>query len=309
MRAAGSVLSVLMLGAVVGLAGCGTGGDGTSARPSDGASAERSIGRPTASTDREPGAAGTPTAEATRTGGALPTRPDRTGAPTQPPTEGPPPATAPPAPEPAQPPPAQPPAQTAQPPAPTAPVQTAQPPPATEALSPAQTATASAAATTTASESSGLGLLGWIVLIGFVVALVAGPLIWRSRRRSAWDADLAALETDTRAAAAVRLPPVLSTRTAAQRELAWPPLRTDLSGLVDRWDLLAERAPGEGRTQRSRLVQRLVQDLIEAVDGETDALANGRDWSSLRPRVNEAERALSAALARPPRAAPVTYQP
>jgi hypothetical protein len=324
-RPAGSVLAVLTLGAVVGLASCGTGGDGTSARPSDRASAEGSTGRPTAGTDREPGAADTPTAEATRTGGALPTRPDRTGAATQAPTGGPPPATA--QPPPAQPPvqPAQPPAQTAQPPAQTAqppvqpaqppaqtaqpPAQTAQQPPATEGLPPAQTATASAAATTPTSEPSGLGLLGWIVVIGLVAALVAGPLIWRSRRRSAWDVDLAAVETDTRTATAVRLPPVLSTRTAAQRGLAWPPLRTDLTGLVDRWDLLAERAPGEERTERSRLVQRLVQDLIEAVDAENDALANDRDWTLLRPRVNEAERALNAALARPPQDAPVGSPP
>jgi hypothetical protein len=182
----------------------------------------------------------------------------------------------------------------------------APPPPPTQALPPAQTVTASPAGTATASESGGLGLFGWIVLIALVAAAIAGPLIWRSRRRSAWDTELDALVADTRTVTATRLPPVLTTETVAQRGLAWAPLRTDLISLLDRWNALAARAPGDDRQLRSGQLQRLLRELVDAVDAENEALATGRDWTLLRPRVNEAERALAAALTPPP--PPPTYQ-
>ena len=47
-------------------------------------------------------------------------------------------------------------------------------------------------------------------------------------------------------------------------------------------------------------MRNLLQDLVTAVDAENEALATGRDWMLLRPRVNEAEQALSTALAAQP---------
>jgi hypothetical protein len=64
-----------------------------------------------------------------------------------------------------------------------------------------------------------------------------------------------------------------------------------------RWDLLVERAPDDGRRNWSGQVRSLLQELVAAVDGENQALATGRDWRLLRPRVDQAERALSAVLA------------
>jgi hypothetical protein len=141
------------------------------------------------------------------------------------------------------------------------------------------------------------------VLIAVVAAAIAAPLIWRSRRRSAWDTELVALEADTRTVTATRLPPVLTTETVAQRGLAWGPLRTDLISLLDRWSALAAKAPGDERVLRSQQVHRLLQDLVDAVDAENEALATGRDWRLLRPRVNEAERAVAAALTPQPQPA------
>jgi hypothetical protein len=66
-------------------------------------------------------------------------------------------------------------------------------PTSAEALTPTSAPTTSAAGTPAAAESEGLGALGWTLLILLVVALAAGWLIWRSRRRSAWDAQAAAL--------------------------------------------------------------------------------------------------------------------
>jgi hypothetical protein len=138
------------------------------------------------------------------------------------------------------------------------------------------------------------------VLIALVTALAAGLLIWRSRRKSAWDAEASGLAADTRSAIATRLPSALVTETPAQRALAWPPVRAGLVDLIRRADLLAERATDEGRRNRAAQLRGLLQNLVAAVDAENEVLATGRDWTRLRPRVEEAERALSAALADQP---------
>jgi hypothetical protein len=84
-----------------------------------------------------------------------------------------------------------------------------------------------------------------------VVALAVGWLLWRSRRRSAWDAQATALEHDTRTATGTQLPPVLTAEDAGQRALSWPPLRATLAELMRRWDRLAERAPDARRMTTS----------------------------------------------------------
>jgi hypothetical protein len=174
--------------------------------------------------------------------------------------------------------------------------------PATRA--PTSAPTSLAAGTPAAAESEGLGALGWTLLILLVVALAAGWLLWRSRRRSTWDAQAAALEADTRTATGTQLPPVLTAEDAGQRALSWPPLRAALVYLMRRWGLLAEAAPDDQRRNRTGQVRNLLQELVAAVDAENQALATGRDWRLLRPRVDQAERVLSAVLAGVPQAEP-----
>jgi hypothetical protein len=149
-----------------------------------------------------------------------------------------------------------------------------------------------------------LGALGWTLLAVLVVGLAAGWMIWRSRRRSAWDAQAGGLEADTRTATSTQLPSVLTAETAGQRALSWPPLRAGLVDLIRRWDLLAERAPEDRRRIWSGQVRSLLQELVAAVDAENEALATGRDWRLLRPRVDEIGRALSAVLAGGPQQEP-----
>ncbi|HEY4791500.1 MAG TPA: hypothetical protein VIJ05_09265 [Actinomycetes bacterium] len=134
--------------------------------------------------------------------------------------------------------------------------------------------------------------------------MVAGWLLWRSRRRSAWDAQAAALEQDTRTATGTQLPPVLTAEDPGQRALSWPPLRAELVDLMRRWDLLAERAPGDQRRNRTGQIRNLLQELVAALDAENQALGTGRDWRLLRPRVDQVERALSAVLAGVPQQEP-----
>ena len=162
--------------------------------------------------------------------------------------------------------------------------------------SPTEPAT-SAAGTPAAAESQGLGALGWVLLILLAAGLVAGWLIWRSRRKSAWDTQAEALEADTRAITSIQLPAVLTAETAGQRALSWPPLRAAVVDLTRRWDLQAGQAPDDQRQARSARVRSLLQELLAAVDAENQALAADRDWRLLRPRVDQARQALAAELA------------
>jgi hypothetical protein len=169
---------------------------------------------------------------------------------------------------------------------------------------PTSTSTPSASGTATSAKPGGLGVLGWTLLIVLVAGLIAAWLIWRSRRKSAWDAEAGALEMDTRTTAGTRLPLVLTAETAAQRALSWPPLRAALTDLIGRWDLLVDRASDDLRRNRSVQIRGLLQELVAAVDAENEALATGRDWRLLRPRVDEVRQALSAVLAGGPQQEP-----
>src|SRR5829696_3097454 len=242
------LLAGLVLSLALGLSGCGAGGGSGSATRS---STERSGTRPAPSGTESP-------SETT----VEPTRPPRTSADT--PTSDRTPTSAE---------------------RPTSPTTT----PATSAKTrtPTSAPTSLAAGTPAAAESEGLGALGWTLLILLVVALAGGWLLWRSRKRSAWDDESAAVERDTRTSTGTRLPPVLTAQDAGQRALSWPPLRAELVKLMRRWDLLGERAPDDQRRSRAGQLRSLLQELVAAVDAENEALATGRDWRLLRPRVDQ----------------------
>lgn len=268
-------LAGLVLGLVLWLSGCGAGGGGESAtRPST----ERSGTRTTPSVSELPSVTAT-----------APTRPPRTTAATptsdQPPTSVEPPTSR------------------------TSAVtstrtSTSVEPTSSPTNAPTTAPATSAAGTPASAESQGLGALGWALLILLVVGVIAAWMIWRSRRRSAWDAEAGALEQDTRTVTNTQLPSVLTAETAGQRALSWPPLRAGLIDLMRRWDLLAERASDDRRRGRSTRIRGLLQELVAAVDAENEALATGRDWRLLRPRVDQAGQALSAVLAGGPQQQP-----
>ncbi len=157
-------------------------------------------------------------------------------------------------------------------------------------VTPSPTATEAPASAT--GSSSGLGPWGWVLLVALVAGLVGAFLFWRSSKRSSWDVDAGALALDTQAATGTRLPSMLTATTAAQRALSWPPLRAALVDLVQRWDALTDRAPDDSRKGRSIQIAGLLREVTAAVDAENEALATGRDWMLLRPRLDEATRAL-----------------
>ncbi|NMO54697.1 hypothetical protein HH310_26360 [Actinoplanes sp. TBRC 11911] len=273
-----AVLAGLLIGASFGLAACDGTGENPSSLPS-GRSSERSFERPAS------GAAQTETeAEPTET-----PEPERTTKPTPSPTSTPATRTLP--------------TRTTEPAGTTTTTTEVAPAEPTQTTTAAQPTTPSVAAV--ASESGTWGPLAWLLLIAFIVALVIGGLfVYRSQRRSAWDTEARALESETRAVTATRLPPVLSTNNASQRGLAWPPVRTAMDDLVARWNALTERASGETRRNWSLRISGLLQELIVAVDSENEAMAVGNDWTLLRPRVTHTQNALASALAVQPRPEP-----
>jgi hypothetical protein len=148
-----------------------------------------------------------------------------------------------------------------------------------EAQTQASTPTPSAAGTPASADSQGLEAIGWTLLTLLGIGLIAGWLLWRSRRRSAWDAQAAALEQDSRTAISLHLPSVLTAETAGERALSWPPLRAALSDLMRRWDLLAERRPDDQRQNRAVQIRSVLQELLAAVDVENQALSAERESS------------------------------
>ena len=162
---------------------------------------------------------------------------------------------------------------------------------------PTSAPTTAVAGTPAAAESQGLGALGWSLLILLVVVLAAGWLLLEVAQEVGLGRPGCCAGAGHphrhRHPAATRA----DRRDAGQRALSWPPLRATLVDLMRRWDLLAQRAPDDQRRNRTRQVRNLLQELVAAVDAENQALATGRDWRLLRPRVDQAEQALSAVLA------------
>jgi hypothetical protein len=126
--------------------------------------------------------------------------------------------------------------------------------------------------------------------------VVGGILVYRSQRKSAWDAEARGLAAETRTVIATRLPPVLTTTTVGQRGLTWPPVRDLLILLRTRWSGITDGALGETRRNWSIQVGGLLQDLIAAVDTENEALTTGRDRTVLRFRINQLEEAIETML-------------
>jgi hypothetical protein len=145
-------------------------------------------------------------------------------------------------------------------------------------------------------DDGGLGTWGWLLLIGLLTGLVALLVTNRSRKVAAWDGEARGLAGETRTVLGVRLPPILTTVDPVQRSLAWPPVRDDLTSLAARWAALLETAPdGERQAYASRL-SGIIRDLVDAADAENEAIAAGRDWRMLRPRLDAVVGALTAAL-------------
>ncbi|WP_436533146.1 hypothetical protein [Actinoplanes sp. HUAS TT8] len=167
---------------------------------------------------------------------------------------------------------------------------------AEEPVAAATTSTSAAVVPASEDGGGGLGAWGWLLLIGLFTGLVALLMANRSGKVAGWDAEARGLAGETRTVLGVRLPPILTTAAAAQRGLAWPPVRDDLTSLEARWAALLETTPDGERQAYASQVAGILRDLVNAVDAENEALAAGRDWRLLRPRLDAIVAALAAAL-------------
>ncbi len=88
-----------------------------------------------------------------------------------------------------------------------------------------------------------------------LAALVAVPLVVRSRRRSAWDRDLAAAEGEVAWLARELLPQLR--RAASREELAggWTVSQARVSAAEDRLTVLESAGPDESRRTRARVLR------------------------------------------------------
>jgi len=164
----------------------------------------------------------------------------------------------------------------------------------TASLAPSPTPTTSGAATPAADQSS----LGWLWVLLAAAVVVALGLWWvLARRSSERKAALEELVQQTRAEAELQLPPVLAHVDAAVRGVAWPPARARLIELRSRWQSTAESTSDAGAKLRHTAIADLLANLVVAIDAETEAMNQGRDWSLLRPRVDELRASLIGQLA------------
>ncbi|GIF21884.1 hypothetical protein BJ973_002211 [Actinoplanes tereljensis] len=149
------------------------------------------------------------------------------------------------------------------------------------------------------SSNSGLGGLGWLLLLLVVglAALVGVVLVNRSRRTAEWESEAVTLAAGTRTVTATRLPPVLAARGAEQWAVLWVPVRADLTELAARWALLAGGTGDEYRRMSAGQISTMLQDLVAAVDAENQALGTGQDPRPWRYRIEQIDGALDAALA------------
>ncbi|WIM98439.1 hypothetical protein ACTOB_002039 [Actinoplanes oblitus] len=172
---------------------------------------------------------------------------------------------------------------------------------------PAATSSSAVAAGTVSGEDDGGdgGVWGWLLLIALLTGLVGALLYGRNRKVTAWDGEARGLAGETRTVLGVRLPPVLTATGPGQRGLAWPPVRDDLTALEARWAAILPTAPDDERSSYAGGIGGMLRDLVIAVDAENEAVAAGRDWQMLRPRLDAILAALTAALEPAPAAATV----
>jgi hypothetical protein len=171
-------------------------------------------------------------------------------------------------------------------------------PPTTPAASvtPSSPATTSAPAESSSADSTPPSWLWWL-LGGLAVALcVAVPLLVRSRRRRAWNAELAAAAEEVSWFSRVLVPELRQGESSEHVRGGWTVAEDRVAAVEDRLTLLEASAPDDAGRTRARTLRDAVRSARNRIRdlGAADPVAPSREWDQVAA-------ALEAALAGPVR--------
>lgn len=160
---------------------------------------------------------------------------------------------------------------------------------------PSPSATATAAPEPVAGDDGGIPGWVWLVLAALLAGL-AGFLVVRSRRRAAWDAELAEAEADVAWFGRVLLPQLQQTTTPDALAGGWQVSAARVSAAEDRLTGLEAAAPEEQRAARARTLR----DAVRASRADVESLVATRDQAATPVQLAAATSRLLTALNPPP---------
>ena len=160
---------------------------------------------------------------------------------------------------------------------------------------PSPSATATAAPEPVAGEGGGIPGWVWLVLAALLAGL-AGFLVVRSRRRAAWDAELAEAEAEVAWFGRVLLPQLQQTTTPDALAGGWQVSAARVSAAEDRLTGLEAAAPEEERAARARTLR----DAVRTSRADVESLLATRDQAATPVRLSEATSRVLTALNPPP---------
>ncbi len=169
---------------------------------------------------------------------------------------------------------------------------------ATPTPTPTPSATVTAAPEPVAGEDGGIPGWVWLVLAALLAGL-AGFLVVRSRRRAAWDAELAEAEAEVAWFGRVLLPQLQQTNTPDGLAGGWQVSAARVSAAEDRLTGLEAAAPEEERAARARTLR----DAVRASRADVESLLATRDQTAAPVQLAAATSRLLTALNPPPPAA------
>ena len=160
---------------------------------------------------------------------------------------------------------------------------------------PSPSATVTAAPQPVEGEDSSVPSWLWWVLAA-VLAGLAGFLVVRARRRSAWDAEAAAAETEVTWLARELLPQLQQAGTPDALAGGWQVSAARVGAVEDRLTGLESAAPDETRGARARTLR----DAVRGSRADVEALIASRDQVSAPVQLAATTARLLAALNPPP---------
>lgn len=152
-----------------------------------------------------------------------------------------------------------------------------------ESTTPSSPATSSAPADSSSTDGTTPAWLWWLLGGLAVAACVAVPLLVRSRRRGAWNADLAAAEGEVAWFSRVLVPELRQGESTEHVRGGWTVAEARVAAVEDRLTALEASAPDDVGRTRARALRDAVRSARNRIRdvGEGDAVAPSREWDQV----------------------------